>query len=216
MAKSKIIKELANKEISIEVGLNRLLIIASDIDNKELIQWAKNELNGYQDEEKVPNYRNAGLGQIIYSGINGRLKVKNQPLPYNSIDKELIEQLGKSKFPEDIATIEQFATEDNRNTGKDLTFLAGNVYKNTSIQCLSIYMNYSKEVFIGILSSIRTKLIELFIALDKEFGNLDDLDIDVNEKDLKKLNKKIDVIIFQDNSIQIGDNNKLKDNLFNK
>lgn len=77
-------------------------------------------------------------------------------------------------------------------------------------------MNYSKEVFIGILSSIRTKLIELFIALDKEFGNLDDLDIDVNEKDLKKLNKKIDVIIFQDNSIQIGDNNKLKDNLFNK
>ena len=74
-------------------------------------------------------------------------------------------------------------------------------------------MNYSKEVFIGILSSIRTKLIELFIALDKEFGNLDDLDIDVNEKDLKKLNN---VIIFQDNSIQIGDNNKLKDNLFNK
>lgn len=46
MAKSKIIKELANKEISIEVELNRLLIIASDIDNKELIQWAKNESNG--------------------------------------------------------------------------------------------------------------------------------------------------------------------------
>ncbi|MCI8485628.1 MAG: hypothetical protein HFJ20_00555 [Clostridia bacterium] len=48
-------------------------------------------------------------------------------MPYNSIDKELIEQLGKSKFPEDIATIDQFATEDNRNIGKDLTFLAGNV-----------------------------------------------------------------------------------------
>ncbi len=77
-------------------------------------------------------------------------------------------------------------------------------------------MNYSREVFIGILSSIRTKLIELVIALDKEFGNLDNLDIDVNEKDLKELNRKIDVIIFQDDSIQIGDNNKLKDNLFNK
>lgn len=216
MAKSRIIKELANKEISIEVGLNRLLIIASDTNNKELIQWAKNELNGYEDEEKIPNYRNAGLGQIIYSGINGRLEVKNQPLPYNSIDKELIEQLGKSKFSEDIATIEQFAAEDNRNIGRDLTFLAGNVYKNTSIQCLSIYMNYSKEVFIGILSSIRTKLIELFIALDKEFGNLDDLDIDVNGKNLKDLNERIDVIIFQDNSIQIGDNNKIKDNSFNK
>ncbi len=218
MAKSKIIKELANKEISIEVGLNRLLIIASDIENNELIQWAKSELNGYDNEERIPNYREVGLGQIIYSGINGRLQVENQPLPYQAIDKELIEQLEKFKFSEDISTIEQFAFNDNGTTGSDLTFLAGNVYKNTRIQCLSIRMNFSKEVFIGILSSIRTKLLEIFIALDKEFGNLDDLDIDIdiNGKDLESLNNKINITIFQDNSIKIGDNNKLKDNFFNK
>ncbi len=47
MAKSRIIKELANNEISLEVAFNRLLIIASDIENEELINWATNELNGY-------------------------------------------------------------------------------------------------------------------------------------------------------------------------
>lgn len=36
MAKSKVIKELASNEISLEVALNRLLIIASDIENDEL------------------------------------------------------------------------------------------------------------------------------------------------------------------------------------
>ena len=44
MAKSKVIKELASNEISLEVALNRLLIIASDIENDELAQWVENEL----------------------------------------------------------------------------------------------------------------------------------------------------------------------------
>ena len=55
MAKSKIIKELANKEISLEVAFNRLLIIASDIGNTDLIDWATNELNGYPNGSKCLN-----------------------------------------------------------------------------------------------------------------------------------------------------------------
>lgn len=215
MARSKIIKELANKEISIEVGLNRLLIIASDIQNNELILWAKNELNGYNNETEIPEYRKCGMGQIVYSGINGSFKMKQQPLPYEAIDKELLEKLGNQRFPESISTIEEFASNDNKSIGKDLTYLAGNVYKNTKIQCFSIYMNYTKEVFIGILSSIRTKLLEIFIMLDKEFGNLDDLDVDTSGKNLKDLNEKINVI-FQNNSINIGDNNNFKKSFLKK
>ena len=37
MAKSKIIKELANNQISMEVALQRLMIIASDLGNEELL-----------------------------------------------------------------------------------------------------------------------------------------------------------------------------------
>lgn len=44
MAKSKIIKDLANNQISIEVALQRLMIIASDLDNEELLAWAEAEL----------------------------------------------------------------------------------------------------------------------------------------------------------------------------
>lgn len=57
MAKSKIIKELANNGILFEVAINRLLIIASDINNKELAQWAEKELNGYSSKDVIPPYR---------------------------------------------------------------------------------------------------------------------------------------------------------------
>lgn len=215
MAKSKIIKEIAIKEISLEVAFNRLLIIASDIKNEELLEWAKNELNGYSDSSGVPNYRECGIGQILYSGINGSYKVTKLPLPYGAIDEDLMKQLRTTKFPQDICTIEKFASEDDSGIGKDLTDLAGVVLKNTGIQCLDIYMKFTKETFLGILSSIRTKLLEVFIELDREFGNLDELDIEIEGKNLKELNKKINIIIF-DNSISIGDQNKLKNNLFGK
>ena len=216
MAKSKIIKELANKEISLEVAFNRLLIIASDIGNTDLIDWATNELNGYPNGSKMPKYREGKMGHIVYSGINGRLQVKNQPLPLSVFDKEILDYIKVKHFPQDIATIEQFAFGDNGEIGLDLTELAGNVYKNSSIQCISISMKFPKEMFLGILSAIRTKLLKIFIELDKDFGCLDNLDIDTDGRELKEINNKLSIIIYEDNSITIGDNNKLKNNLFQK
>lgn len=216
MAKSKIIKELANKEISLEVDFNRLLIIASDIGNTDLIDWATNELNGYSNDSKIPKYREGKMGHIVYSGINGRLQVNNQPLPLSVFDKEILDYIKVNYFDQDIATIERFAFGDNGEIGLDLTELAGNVYKNSSIQCISISMKFPKEMFLGILSAIRTKLLKIFIELDRDFGCLDNLDIDTNGRKLEDINNKLNVIIYEDNSVTIGDSNKLKNNLFQK
>lgn len=217
MAKSKIIKEIANKEISLEVAFNRLIIIASDVRNQNLIDWATNELNGYPSQAQIPSYRKSGLGQIIYSGINGNFQIKAQPLPSGALDSDILEELKNNSFLQDISSIEKFASDDNSHgVGKDLTDLAPIVYHNTEIQCISIYMKYTKETFIKILSSIRTKLLKVLIELEKEFGCLDDLDIDTTGKQLEELNNKLNVIIYEDNSVTIGDSNKLRNNLFQK
>lgn len=217
MAKSKIIKEIANKEISLEVAFNRLLIIASDIENQDLIDWATNELNGYPSEVPIPTYRKSGLGLLIYSGINGSFQVTRQPLPSTALDKNILDKLKSTNFSQDISSIEKFASDENdHGVIKDLTYLAPLVYANTQIQCVNIYMKYTKETFIKILSAIRTKLLKVFIELDKNLGCLDDLDINISDKELEKLEEKLNVIIYEDNSVTIGDSNKLKNNLFQK
>ena len=156
------------------------------------------------------------MGHIVYSGINGHLQVKNQPLPLSVFDKEILDYIKVNYFDQDIATIERFAFGDNGEIGLDLTELAGNVYKNSSIQCISISMKFPKEMFLGILSVIKTKLLKTFIELDKNFGCLDNLDIDTNGRKLKEINNKLNIIIYEDNSVTIGDGNKLKNNIFQK
>lgn len=52
----------------------------------------------------------------------------------------------------------------------------------------------------------------MLIKLDKEYGCLDELDIDITEKDpeeVRKINAMIINYIFEDRSIKIGDKNRI-------
>lgn len=81
MAKSKIIKELANNQISMEVALQRLMIIASDLENEDLSAWAEAELHGYSRSDTLPKYRNIQSIHFVYSGINVASKLRIVRLP---------------------------------------------------------------------------------------------------------------------------------------
>jgi hypothetical protein len=214
MAKSAIIKQLASNEISLEVGLSRLLVIASDIDDGALIQWAESELNGYKENDTVPNYRITGKGHFIYSGINGSFKVTNGPLPALDLGKENEELLSRNCFKENISSIEKYAKSEF-GIGMDVSFMADIVYTVLGIQCFNINMSFTPQIFSKMISEVRTKLIKIFIKLDKEFGCLDNLDINVEGKKMDKIMKEIYLIIFQDNSVNVGDKNKIKDSSFN-
>lgn len=54
MAKSQLIKDLATNKISLEEGLQRLLVISSELNNEELTSWIIGELNGYSNKVELP------------------------------------------------------------------------------------------------------------------------------------------------------------------
>lgn len=91
--------------------------------------------------------------------------------------------------------------------------LNGYVLKRTGIQCTSIYQTVPLNFLQKILSQIKTILMSVFLKLDKEYGCLDDLDVDITKKSLEeveKINKIVNNYIFVDNSVNVGDKNKLK------
>lgn len=214
MAKSKIIKELANNKISLEVALNRLLIIASDINNAALQSWAEKELNGYNGE-CVPKYRIVKNAPIKYSGISGNFKITNAPLLLQELFDEDKSELFHVNVTDSIGTIERYINGKERNKMcRDLTLFANFVYQKTGIQCSSITQVIPDNSFENILSTMKTTLMKVFIQLDKTYGCLDDLDIDITAVEtsvVEKSNKIINNYIFIDNSVCIGDDNKIVD-----
>ena len=66
----------------------------------------------------------------------------------------------------------------------------------------------------NIFSVIENKLLDIFMILEKVFGNLDSLDIDVSgksEEELHKISEKMVVVIYNDNRVTVGNGNKIKD-----
>lgn len=201
MARSQIIMDLVRENKSISVSLQELLVIASELKNEKLNRWIKNELNGYSNIEELPEYRKNLPIQIIYSGINGRFRVENQPLPRKAFGEH-------SKVIDDMNfvcnSVLELENVNGNNMSKDLTIFAGEIYANTGISCLSISMKFGNNLSYIILSNVKTRVLESLLLLEHQFGSLDDLYIGKQEKFInliKETNEKIDMKIFSDGKV---------------
>lgn len=215
MAKSKIIKELANNQISMEVALQRLMIIASDLENEDLSAWAEAELHGYSRGDTLPKYRNIQSIHFVYSGINGSFKVTNCPFTFTSVLEEKLPDIYNIPIMDSISSLQDFVDNpDKQSYIRDFSILSGYVLHKTGIQCTSIYQTVPLNFLQKTLSQIKTILMHVFLKLDKEYGCLDNLDVDTAEKtpeEIEEINKIVNNYIFTDNSINVGDKNKLRD-----
>lgn len=200
VAKSQLIKDLATNGISLEEGLQRLLVISSELKNEELTNWIIGELNGYSNKAELPDYRKNIGSNVVYSGLNGSFKVTNVTLPNHYFPKQFREVVSETPIRTNIRGIEKTLKEDGK-IGMDLTDLAGAVYEETGIQCYKIFKEYSRLSLEEIISNVKNKLILLLLYLEREFGNLDDLDIDVGiltDDKTKKVKESVRKIFYDD------------------
>jgi len=210
MATSKILIELANNDVTLEIALSRLLVIACKIDDEALKVWATKELSGYDNEDECPRYRQVTSTGIIYSGLNGSFQIKNAPLPLNAFPSCVRDILVKPyEARESIATINKIVCEKTVNK-IDITAHANMVFTHCGIQCYEIMKTFDYTLFDAVLNSLRMKLLNVFIELDKQLGNLDGLDPNATSVDLDKLHHTIYNMVYIDNSIELGDKNKIQ------
>lgn len=209
MAKSKLIKDIANNEISIDIALKRALIIASDLGNEVISEWITKELYGYDTVENLPPYRTL-IGGVKYSFINmhgqGTLTFntsllgKDGPMlnRYNSLDTISV-ILSIIELESSKVALNQYCSAVNE-------FIQGEV--------LSVYLQIDKLQYLKVVSNIEKILLDFLLSADKEFGNLDDLDVNSSTEKVNEFNTYI-ISKFEHN-YSIGNNNTIKNsNLIN-
>ena len=126
--------------------------------------------------------------------------------------EEVSEILRKKSVRESIVTIEEKANS-KKTIAVNLIHLSGFIYEDNETQCTSLYQIYDHSQFSAIVAKIKQILIDILLELEKEFGNLDDMDIETGNKDkkeLEKINHVLIQIVFKDDSIKIDSKNKLK------
>lgn len=203
MAKSTIIKQLVNNEVSLTVVLNRIYVLADDIGNQEVKDWVSHELMGYSDENQLPEYRVFSSCTLRYSGQNGTYVVNDYPLPLSYLSIQTINKISQHKINAPLFEIENNAKDVDGLLALDRTDLAGEVQKNSrvgllSVDCLAIRQVIPSTMFARIVNAISRIALDLLLELESVYGKLDDLDIGsekINETDRKQLDENLNCII---------------------
>lgn len=216
MAKSQIIKDFTSSSIGIDIALKKLMVLLHDIGDRSLIDWVKNEISGYKDEDiNLPSYRKlSGVFSADYLVGNSYryTSYTNSSLPLSHLDNEFYENLLAVHLTQSISTLEILA-ENKESLEKSVPpefFHIIQEGSNAKITNARVLINFT--VIKDLLSKVNAKIVEILLMLENEFGSLDDLDIDISLKKPEELNtiiQNIQVVLY-DNSIHIGDNNKIK------
>ena len=222
MAKSKIIKDLANGTTSTLVALKRAKILLQEFNNPDLLQWVNFELTGYPNIESLPKYR-IKQGQLKGTYLKGsmanHMKYTNVPLPIGKMPKDIADNLLGVFFCEGIEELAQFLEGDkDQPIGKpipaDLYPTIAHYNNDPFMYIVSARVEVSVQSVQGVLTAVESKLLDLFCYLEKQFGILDELDIDLDTKtpeEQKDILDHISVLIYNDHRVTLGDNNKIKD-----
>lgn len=224
MAKSKIIKDLANGSVDTITALKRAKVLMSDLENTKIMRWLDYEISGYPIGADLPKYRKVhGIlrGSYLKGSMTRHMKWDNVSIPLGKMPDDIKELLLCVDFHESVEALKKL-TEKSQTVGTEISKTIPADYFSTIAHfnndpymiITSARVIVSEHIIINIFSVIENKLLDILMILEKEFGCLDELDIDITIKtkeEIKVINNRINILIYNDNSISIGDGNKIKD-----
>lgn len=185
---SQIINELIESEKSINGALLKTKVLASRIQNKELLKWVDNELSGYDSKDDLPDYRKNVQTFLKGNYINGNMKFTNQPIPTIGLDAEFQKKLHITEFQESIIALENLILNDSPTLGSPLKAeVVGMIGQNWQamgnpyLQLMNVNKMISINSIVEIISKVRNKLLDFMLKIDEEFGNLTEVS-DLKEK----------------------------------
>lgn len=218
MAKSKIIKDLASGNIDMFTAMKILKILLLDFPKPEIEKWVNCELNGYSKTDTLPNYRKY-IGDIKANFFVGRVQYTGTRIPINQFSEDIRKSIVECNIYNSLSSILSMKDLKEYNIAKIVQPEFYNALcKGTHIDSITSAMVYAPNTApTEILANVESRLLDIFCILEKEFGNLDELDIDltsINSEYIEVIGDKIVNIIFVDNSFSIGDNNTISDSNF--
>lgn len=223
MAKSKIIKDLANSKVDTMTALKRTKVLLSEVGDDEVKKWINYEITGYPSDVKLPEYRIAkgGLfGSYFKGSMASHMTWTNVSIPLGSMPDEQQDMLLTAEFREGVEALKQLerniSVKDShlsRVIPADLFPLIAHYNNDPYMMITSARVIIGEQFLTNIFSEIENRLLDILLLLEKEFGNLDDLDLDVTSKapeELQEIGDKINYIVYQDHRVTIGNDNSIK------
>lgn len=163
-------KDAVNSNVSVSDLLRKCKILAYRLGNEEFKSWVEFELNGYESDHLVPEYR------ILYVGSKGHFvgsfgkSFNNADIPTHGLPEELRKICTKASFTNPIAALESYAVNDKNGhltQSWNLAILAkygSNMYSD--LNCIQAWKVIPIAAVIGIVDTVKTKILNFVLEIE--------------------------------------------------
>lgn len=219
---NKIIDELSDYSLSLVSPLLKAKVIARRLENKNLTDWIDKELNGYKEDDELPEYRIASAisNCDIQQGYN---HLKDTPVPISLIQNKTLRSIFTDfHLNQSVSTLENLEKDPaGDRLGKPFpadfwAFVTREINKTgAKLQCRNIEVFTHKSSITQTLTEIRNKFLDIMLDFEKDFAGRDITQLESEEK--RELSNQITIIMQQNNikntgsgsAINVGDDNQI-------
>jgi AbiTii len=156
--------------MSLESILLKTKVLAHYLDDYELKKWVRNELDGYPDNNSLPDYRITSA-TLFGTFFNGVYKHSNQIISVTNIPQDLRKFVGKVYFPQSLVGLEGMAKNGNlRNPMPGDWVNLYNIFNAESLshghyQLIEAYHPITDTSIIQTIGSIRSRLQDFVLEI---------------------------------------------------
>jgi hypothetical protein len=222
LGKSQLLKDFVKNDYNLESILMRLKVILSDLKDDSILEWINGELSGFK-KMSLPEYRilkGRAVGTFV---VNQRVQYTNASVPLKGrLLKEDIEKLLTVEIKDSVNVLLNILQSENKdNVGISIPTEMCHSISDYNLQIVSMRIAISSSQLDGILATVKSKILDILLLLEKNFENIDDLDIlsqiEENPNMAQEVIYNIQQAVFGDViEIEIGDKNKIKNSAFGK
>jgi len=156
-----LIKEVQDQNVPVSSLLRKAKVLASKLEQTDFLNWVNSELDGYDDDDTYPEYRNLS-GQIkAWNPYRGWIPVLFKK---SEIEKTLSTRETKQSIPE----IEELLSSKSGNYEMPYPASAANqILKNSPVKTrVSLFIDSS--TLVGVLNTVRNTIFDWALKLQKE------------------------------------------------
>ena len=208
---AEIINELSDKKVPLSEPLLKLKIVAKRIKSDELFKIVSKEIEGYDVDDNLPDYRMAPANS--FASIKDGWDIHyNQPIPFTIFDEKLQEMFTKFPINRGIEYLEDIVNGDKDTLGKffgadfSATVTSEVNKKGWNVSFSDIRVTIHKTEIVGIVGKIRSKFLDLVLELESNFPEIDEKIQKPLEED-NEIKQKATQFMAQINITNTGDGN---------
>jgi len=174
----KIIELATDADKALTVLLRQCVILGHELKNDSLKKWANQELNGYADADKVPEYR------VIHAGAKGQFNAGyafptiTRQIPSFLMDEKHRWAAAEARLCEPISAYEHLAETDETKgelsipwNGDMVTYYQGKFMDGHALT--RAWQEISRGAIVGLLDTVRNRVLNVALDIKTEIGDSD-------------------------------------------